>query len=273
MPQSQKCSNCGLVNFAFDESCKRCKQPLLVQEEVLLKSEFDQNEEQTLHSSASKLFPCPDCDHSCSSLAPMCPNCGRVLQTTIYRNRKLILVLAAVSCVSIIAVYFAYSYADVKRESDVKTAELIGNPAKAGVSSKNNESARAALNAVGEIESVISVGANYQQYTSSLQSARIKYDAAMREFEPQDVSDMAIQTQLGAAFACHLDAAAAWQAFIKDGDEYGFLDSANYVVAPMESRYGFHSQDRQYFKNGVLQSIWRKSSENFESAKLAINHR
>lgn len=272
MPEPLRCPHCKLVNFAGAELCKRCKSSLLAAENTL-PPDSDQVTERKADEASPNLFPCPDCGHLCSNLAKMCPSCGRVLRAPTNPSRKLIGAIAALCCFALITVYLVYSYSAVKREVDVKTAVQAGDPMKAGVSAKNAQSAKAALNAVGEVESVVGIGTSYQQYTLALQGAKIKYDAAMREFEPQDSSDRTFQSQLEATFTCYVDAASAWGAFIQDGDEYGFLDSANYKVSPMESKYGFHSSDRRYFRSEVIQSIWKKATENFESARSAVNYK
>lgn len=74
---SNKCSQCGLVNFASTEECKRCQLPLSAQAS---NPPADTSPAPIQNQPPSNLFPCPDCGHGCSPIAAACPGCGRVLQ-------------------------------------------------------------------------------------------------------------------------------------------------------------------------------------------------
>ena len=149
---------------------------------------------------------------------------------------------------------------------------IKADPAKPRLSAKNRESAKAALNAIGEMNSVASVGANYMQLTSTIQSAKIKFDVAMREFDPQSPDDTEIRRDLAEAFMCYMDAKEAWGEFIEDGDRYGFLKPKSYSSIPkLATTYGFkadkgeHFVEREYFKDSVLGAILREGSNKFNS--------
>ena len=272
--QSLKCPQCNLVNFATSENCKRCGNSLLEKEEINgnLSSKTEKTTQtNTQETQSSNLSACPDCNHLCSQMAGTCPNCGRFLRH-IGRTKNNIIPRAIGGIVIMLLCFLAILFVtSAKREVDVKSATLAGNPAKAGVSSKNRESAKAALNAIGEIDSVTSVGTNYVQYTNIIQSAKIKFDAAMRDYVPQDMAEETIKIQLEEAFSCYIDAKDAWAEFIDEGDKYGFLNKENNRVSRLASVYGF-SADSEYgfFKSKVLVSIWEKASKTFNTAKESI---
>lgn len=153
----------------------------------------------------------------------------------------------------------------------------IGNPGKPRLSAKNRESAKAALNAIGEMNSVASVGANYTQLTSTIQSAKIKFDVAMREFDPQSPDDTEIRRDLAEAFMCYMDAKEAWGEFVEDGDRYGFLKPKSYSGIPkLAKTYGFKADkgeyfvEREYFKDSVLGAILREGSNKFNGLNEKI---
>jgi hypothetical protein len=171
----------------------------------------------------------------------------------------------------IIVGYFLYPVIfAAKREAEVQTAALKGDTKKAGISDKNRLAAKAALNAIGELESVTSVGTNYQQYTSTLQSAKIKFDAAIRDLEAVDEAELAILRQLEEAMLCHVDAKNAWTEFIRDGDKYGFIGSGNSVLSSLASKYSISSSDGEYFNSTVLRTIWAKASDHFKNVELQL---
>jgi hypothetical protein len=147
----------------------------------------------------------------------------------------------------------------------VQSALHKGSAADAGVSSGNREAARAALNAIGEIQSVTSVGTNFMQYGSALQSAKIKFDAAMRDFNPRDAGDAEIKRRLEEAVYCYVDARDAWSEFIERGSEFGFLDEDNSVVKGMAGQYGFTPSSGKFYRGEVIQSIWSKASSNLKA--------
>src|SRR2546421_11650689 len=73
---SVKCSQCGLVNFATADVCKRCGN-------AFAKDEYKSEQPSTAPPQQTQnpnLTPCPDCAHLCSHMAETCPNCGRFLQ-------------------------------------------------------------------------------------------------------------------------------------------------------------------------------------------------
>jgi hypothetical protein len=152
-------------------------------------------------------------------------------------------------------------FSATRREAAVQTAMQTGSAADAGVSSGNREAARAALNAIGEIQSVTSVGTNFMQYGSALQSAKIKFDAAMRDYKPRDAADNEIKQQLEEALYCYLDARDAWSEFVDKGDNYGFLDEDNSKVRSMAAQYGLSASSGQFFRASVIHRIWEKASQ------------
>jgi RNA polymerase subunit RPABC4/transcription elongation factor Spt4 len=76
---SQKCPNCALVNFATEETCKRCgialHEPPVEAEETVYR--------QTSQPSViqQQLGSCPDCNNLISHRAESCPHCGRFFQS------------------------------------------------------------------------------------------------------------------------------------------------------------------------------------------------
>src|SRR3979490_3078871 len=64
---STKCSQCGLVNFATAEVCKRCGASIA---EVTTPPPSQENLK-------IPLIQCPACDASISSQATACPHCGQ----------------------------------------------------------------------------------------------------------------------------------------------------------------------------------------------------
>ena len=141
-----------------------------------------------------------------------------------------------------------------------------------GLSDKNRAAARKAVDAVGEINSVASVGANYMQYTNALQTARIKFDAALRDYAPENLEEDNIRLQLENAFLCYIDAKEAWNEFIQDGDEYGFLLPKSYsTVRELSKKYGFKaSVKREYYKDEVIMSILSRASKEFHAVKEKV---
>jgi hypothetical protein len=136
------------------------------------------------------------------------------------------------------------------------------------LSDENKEAAKAALNAVGELESVASVGANYMQFTEKLQTAKIKFDAAMRDFEVASEDDKKISQQLAEVFLCYVDAKEAWGEFIEDGDEYGFLKPKSYSkIQKMASIYNLKMEKGEYYRATVLRIILEKASEKFNAVR------
>jgi uncharacterized membrane protein YvbJ len=86
---SAKCPECGLVNFATAEECKRCGTALTksgnqaggsnpeatpsAQVDLLRSENYEFGKWQL-----PNLTACPDCNHQVSHQAISCPNCGRV---------------------------------------------------------------------------------------------------------------------------------------------------------------------------------------------------
>ncbi|HZH91049.1 MAG TPA: hypothetical protein VEX70_10590 [Pyrinomonadaceae bacterium] len=265
---SVKCAECGLVNFAMAETCKRCGKELNTPEgkDNQLASEPQQTaqtETQTMQH--PNLTPCPDCAHLCSRMAEACPNCGRVLQQMEKPVRSILRPVVVIGIFAAVCVCMVVVYLGMQRGMVVQAAVQSGNPAAAGVSSSNREAARAALNAIGEIQSITSVGTNIMQYTSAIQSAKIKFDAAMRDYKPQDAADDEIERQLGEALSCYLDAREAWSEFIDHGSEFGFLDEDNSVVSRMAAQYGFSASSEEFYRGTVIKTIWAKASKNLNA--------
>lgn len=162
---------------------------------------------------------------------------------------------------------YILDYSDVISFSDSSSQKV-----KANLSSKNREPAKSALNAIGEINSVASVGANYVQFTNAIQSAKIKFDVAMRDFEAQTAEDKEIQRQLAEVLICYIDAKEAWGEFIENGDSYGFLTPKSYSRIPeLATTYGFkRSSNGEYFKDSVLGDILREADRKFENVRGKI---
>jgi RNA polymerase subunit RPABC4/transcription elongation factor Spt4 len=73
---SVKCPQCGLINFAGEEKCKRCSADLtkvmqIVEQEQIAKAAESRN---------PNLIPCADCNRMVSRHAESCPQCGRFFQ-------------------------------------------------------------------------------------------------------------------------------------------------------------------------------------------------
>jgi len=235
---------------------------------------------------------CPQCSNEVEVTAVSCPQCGLSFFGVRYQARTedmrtaidpagsssnqtvIIGAAAAVVLVVLIGGYFLYPVVfAVQREAQVETAVAKGDATKAGISDKNREASRAALNAIGELESVTSVGTNYQQYTATLQSAKIKFDAAIRDLKPLDDAEYAILSQLEEAMLCHVDAKDAWSEFIQSGDEFNFLTPGKArTVASLSSKYGFSPtpQNGEYHRSTVLQTIWSQASEKFKAAESKL---
>jgi predicted RNA-binding Zn-ribbon protein involved in translation (DUF1610 family) len=71
-----KCPQCGLVNFAGAEKCKRCDADLSKIVEVVEQERVTR----AVEARRPNLFPCPDCERMISRNAESCPNCGRFMQ-------------------------------------------------------------------------------------------------------------------------------------------------------------------------------------------------
>jgi len=71
---SKKCQQCGLINFATDEKCKRCQSDLRMQ---VAQPDSAPNAVPTLNAN---LTPCLDCGFHHSRQAEACPQCGRFIQ-------------------------------------------------------------------------------------------------------------------------------------------------------------------------------------------------
>lgn len=272
--QSLKCPQCNLVNFATSEKCKRCGNSLLNDETINETSSSEPQQTTQINAQENqslKLTACPDCNHLCSQMAESCPNCGRFLrQIERPMNNKISKLVFGILVISfsLVAIFFITS---AKREVDVNSAISLGDAAKAGVSSKNRESAKAALNAIGEIKSVTSVGINYVQYTNAIQSAKIKFDVAMRDYEPQDAAEEKIRHDLEEALSCYIDAKDAWSEFIDEGTRTGLLQQENRIVSKLASIYGFTAYTKYgFYKDEVIDSIWRKASKTFNTVKESI---
>jgi hypothetical protein len=218
---SLKCPQCGLVNFATVDSCKRCGNALV------------------------------------ASTADAEPLNRRNWPVFVGIGGFLLL------CTLVIGGYAIVRTVNSKREV-ARNAE-IARAAK----DHNREAARNALNAIGELQSVTSVGTNFMQYTSALQTAKIKFDAALRNYAPNDTEDREVAKQLIEAFECHVDARDAWSEFIEHGS-YGFVDEKNLVVKPLAQKYGLEaeassfSSERHFFNRTVLDAIWSKANSDFQ---------
>jgi hypothetical protein len=286
-----KCPKCNLVNFSTAEACKRCGTSLLESTNSNLTQEPSQTPqieapelERTAHSEkqAVTLLPCPDCAHLCSRLADACPGCGRVLAAppapkTSTRKVAVVGVLASLCVVAVLGVVIL-GIIFTRRATAVQSALDSGNAARAGVSSRNREAARAALNAVGEIQSVTSVGTNFPTYKATIQSAKIKFDKAMREYEPQDAGDQEILRMLVDAFTAYTDAGDAWAEFLNNGGGYGILTKNNSVLVPLAKKYGFvaknfsssYESEAEFFQSTALQTIWEKASMTTNSISILL---
>jgi uncharacterized OB-fold protein len=73
---SVKCPQCGLVNFAGEEKCKRCESDLAEVAEDIKRGQAAVAEA----ARHPNLSPCPDCGHMVSRQAESCPQCGRFFQ-------------------------------------------------------------------------------------------------------------------------------------------------------------------------------------------------
>jgi len=166
---------------------------------------------------------------------------------------------------------FALNYFEVISFSGSSSQTAKTETPKASLSSKNREPAKSALNAIGEINSVASVGANYMQFTNSIQSAKIKFDVAMRDFDAQTAEDEEIQRQLAEVLICYVDAKEAWGEFIENGDSYGFLAPKSYSRIPkLAATYGFKPDKGEYYKDEVMRVILTEADRKFETVRAKI---
>lgn len=72
---NKKCPQCGLVNFASDEKCKRCDTDFSPDAAAEQATETSQPQ-----SMNSRLMECTDCGFHHSQHAEACPRCGRFIQ-------------------------------------------------------------------------------------------------------------------------------------------------------------------------------------------------
>lgn len=268
---SVKCPQCNLVNFATAEVCKRCGTALNMHDDASEGGAEPQQKAQA-ETPATALVPCPDCEHFCSRMAEACPNCGRAFQPAPTPKRSSIGKVIAVGGGAVLCVCVVIVVLVTRRVVAVQAALESGQPANAGVSSTNREPARAAMNAVGEIQSVTSVGTNFMQYAGAIQSAKVKLDAAMRDFNPRDPADQEIKRQLEEALYCYVDARDAWAEFIEhDKYGYGLLDQDNKPMKDLAQKYGFEPfttdsmPTGKFDKGTVLQTIWARASQTLDS--------
>lgn len=78
---SNRCPQCGLVNFADAEVCKRCGATLSVPAaEASTTAPAAELSQQAPRPFNPNLYPCPDCGHMVSRQAEACPQCGRFFQ-------------------------------------------------------------------------------------------------------------------------------------------------------------------------------------------------
>jgi len=87
--EANQCANCGLINLEGDARCQRCNDLLPQAGQKISWSKLEPPPTHVWMSDAvpptqasaplasSKLFPCPDCGHRCSTSAVACPQCGR----------------------------------------------------------------------------------------------------------------------------------------------------------------------------------------------------
>jgi hypothetical protein len=209
-------------------------------------------------------------------MAEACPSCGRSFQLA--RRKSSLGKVIAVTAIAGLLVCIVSVVLVTQRAAAVQSALRGGNPANAGISSANREAARAALNAVGEIQSVTTVGTNFMQYGSAIQSAKVKLDAAMRDFNPRDPADQEIKRQLEEALYCYVDARDAWAEFIEhDEYGYGFLDQDNQRMKDLAKKYGFEPVKTdsmavgEFDKRTVLQTIWARASETLNSVNKHVS--
>jgi len=200
-------------------------------------------------------------------MAEACPSCGRSFALAPMSKKSSLgkfIVATAIAgfCVCVVSVTLI-----TRRTVAVQSALRDGNPANAGISNANREAARAAMNAVGEIQSIISVGTNFVQYGSAIQSAKVKLDVAMRDFNPRDPADTEIKRQLDEALNCYVDARDAWAEFIEhDKDGYGFLGQDNQLMKDLAQKYDFEPfktdgmPTGEFDKKTVLQTIWARAN-------------
>lgn len=220
-------------------------------------------------------FNCEKCGARVSDNMKFCWKCGwkagvqaekqifKQFDVKAYHSRapKFYIAIAGITIVVVAGGLLLLSFSGVVNFS----ALLSSGPPVAGVTRGNKEHAKAAINAIGEINSVASVGANYMQYTSAVQSAKIKFDAALRDFESPTKEEELFIDDLETTFECYTDAASAWNEFIQDGDGYGFVTpKASSQLPRMERRYGFQlSGSGQYFREEVVGSMLRSGARNF----------
>lgn len=164
--------------------------------------------------------------------------------------------------------YFGVISFSNKTSSDFTVSET----SKGSLTSKNREPAKQALNAVGEVNSVASVGANYLQFTNAIQSSKIKFDAAMREYAPTTKEEEEIAIELASVLLSYVEAKDIWSEFIEDGDEYGFLPMKQGITTNrLASKYGYKAEKSEYFKDTVLGTVLRKAERDFQQITSRIN--
>ncbi|MBV9217531.1 MAG: hypothetical protein JO053_15295 [Acidobacteria bacterium] len=140
------------------------------------------------------------------------------------------------------------------------------------VSKSNKDHAKVALDAIGEINSVASVGANYIQYTGAVQAARIKFDSALRSFDSTTPEDERFIAAMEDDFQCYTDAATAWNEFVQNGNEFGFMNPKSYSRLPsLESKYDF-TKDAQgrYFREEVIGHMLQSGAAKFADLNKAL---
>lgn len=72
---NRKCHQCGFINFADEQACKRCGADLSA-----VTAGAGPEQQPAAAARNPNLDPCPDCSWMISRRAEACPRCGRFIQ-------------------------------------------------------------------------------------------------------------------------------------------------------------------------------------------------
>ncbi len=133
-----------------------------------------------------------------------------------------------------------------------------------GCGGQVGEGARGAVQAVGKLDSAVSVGINYVDYTAEVREAKAIVDG----FRPSGRAEDAIHTEVSAAMDLHLMAHEAWKADVDDdwhGTPRSLVDYWTDAYPDVEFDLGPAAT-----ADGVRQEAWGRAAEHVENAREMV---